>query len=252
MISRPSGKEIRPSARARGTVELTVLSEIWDAQAADWSRFARDPELDRAHYRFNLAAFLELLPPPGRATLDLGCGEGRVGAELVPRGHEVVGIDASPGMVEFATERHEALVADASQLPFADASFDLVVAYMSLMDIDPMPAAVGEAARVLEAGGRLCVAITHPVNTAGGFDGDRPDARFLIESSYLAERLRDDPWQRDGVRLRFACHHRPLEAYSRALEDAGLAIEAVREPPHPGDERWSRVPLFLHLRARKP
>ena len=57
----------------------------------------------------------------------------------------------------------------------------------------------------------------------------------------------------------FHSRHRPLEAYSRVLEGAGLSIEAIREPAVPagpalGSERtkrWRRVPLFLHLRARK-
>lgn len=46
---------------------------------------------------------------------------------------------------------------------------------------------------------------------------------------------------------------RDLAARGRALEEAGLAIEALREPPPPGDEphRRRRIPLFLLWRARK-
>jgi hypothetical protein len=51
----------------------------------------------------------------------------------------------------------------------------------------------------------------------------------------------------------------PLEAYARALGQSGLLIEAIREPVPseelsdrlPGYQRWRRVPLFLHMRARK-
>jgi hypothetical protein len=50
----------------------------------------------------------------------------------------------------------------------------------------------------------------------------------------------------------FVLHH-PLEAYSRALERAGLAIDAIREPQHPDPhDDWSRLPLFLHVRAVRP
>ncbi len=53
--------------------------------------------------------------------------------------------------------------------------------------------------------------------------------------------------------------HRPIEAYSRALETAGLLIEAIRETrapdavvaARPDERRWQRIPLFLHLRAVK-
>ena len=58
---------------------------------------------------------------------------------------------------------------------------------------------------------------------------------------------------RDGIRFTFASRRYPLEAYSRALEDAGLAIEGLREPPLPGSggHRRTRIPLFLLWRATK-
>jgi hypothetical protein len=54
--------------------------------------------------------------------------------------------------------------------------------------------------------------------------------------------------------------HRPLEAYSRALEAAGLLTEAIREPSaparvvadSPGQRRWPRIPSLPHRRAAKP
>jgi len=83
----------------------------------------------------------------------LGCGEGRLGPVLRSLGHRVVGVDASPTMVRLAAtcEVPElAVVADAAALPFCRSGFDLVVAYMSLHDIDRMPQAVAEIARVLD------------------------------------------------------------------------------------------------------
>ena len=53
------------------------------------------------------------------------------------------------------------------------------------MDVDDLPSAVAEAARVLEPGGRLCACVTHPINDAGRFETDDPDARFVIDGSYL-------------------------------------------------------------------
>jgi SAM-dependent methyltransferase len=229
-----------------------TLREAWDEQAAEWTRFARDPRGDHANLEFNIPAFFELVPPSGRGTLDLGCGEGRVGAELARRGHPVVGIDSSPGMVAAAAELIEAKVADAAALPFADATFDLVVAFMSLQDMDDMPAAVRETARVLARGGRFCFAIVHPINFSGRFESKDPEAAFVIRGSYFEPYRYDDIVERDGFRIHFAAIRRPLESYSRALEAAGLLVEAMREPPHPSNARWSRVPLFLHVRAVKP
>lgn len=235
-----------------------TLGEAWDRQAEEWARFVRTPDRDRTNERFNVPRLLELLPPPGRATLDLGCGEGRLGRELVRLGHRVVGVDVSPRMVELAAECHQAVVADASTLPFADASFDLVTAFMSLMDMDDMAGAVKEAARVLEPDKPLCFSVTHPMNTAGRFAEREADAPFVVTGSYFDERRADETWERDGIRIEFAAMHRPLDAYAGALEAAGFLIERLREHSFPPDAwrdetsaRWTRVPLFLHVRAVK-
>jgi SAM-dependent methyltransferase len=150
-------------------------------------------------------------------------------------------------------------LADAAALPLDDGCADLAVAFMSLQDIDQMPAAVAEAARVLEPGGRLCLAIVHPINSAGGFEQATADARFVIPGDYLAPFRYADTVERDGLRMTFRSHHRPLEAYFAALEAAGLLIEALREPALPDHaivsgtgRRWQRLPYFLHLRALRP
>jgi SAM-dependent methyltransferase len=161
------------------------MQEGWHAEAAAWAQFARGGQ-DRSHAGINLPAFLELLPPPGQRALDLGCGEGRMGRLLRPRGYRVTGVDASPAMVRLAVTHQSpepAVVGDAARLPFRDGSFDLVVAYMCLHDIDATPAAVGEIARVLAPWGRLCAAVPHPVSSAGSFQGDDEAAPFVIPGS---------------------------------------------------------------------
>jgi SAM-dependent methyltransferase len=235
----------------------------WETEAANWAAFARTPGYDRAHEQINLPPFLALLPEPGLATLDLGCGEGRLSRLLAGRGHRMVGVDAAPTIVRFAATHQQAqpvIQGDAAALPFRDEAFDLVVAYMCLHDIDAMPDAVAEAGRLLRPGGRLCAAIPHPVNTAGGYETRDGDARFVITESYLDAHPTQDAVERGGIRLTFHSEHRPVEAYSRALERAGLLIEAIREvrapdevvARNPAQRRWQRIPLFLHLRAVKP
>jgi SAM-dependent methyltransferase len=227
------------------------LKDFWDEQSESWGRFARTPGHDVFHEEFNFPAFLELVPPPGRKTLDLGCGEGRVGSALADRGHTIVGVDSSPGMVELARERHEAHVADAAELPFEDASFDLVISYMSLMNFDDPEAAVAEAARLLEPGGRLCVATLHPIDGAGHFVADDdPEAAFVIEGSYFDPEPKLWRSERDGIEMRFWDRTLSLERHFRAHEDAGLLVEAVREPRPPAGRRL-RIPLLLHTRALK-
>ncbi len=155
-----------------------------------------------------------------------------------------------------ADEQSSYIRADAAALPFADESFDLVVFYNTLMDIDEMELSVLEAARVLRHGGALCACVTHPLADAGRYESADSDARFIIEGTYLGERR----WlaieiERGGARMNFAGWAYPLEGYFGAMERAGFVIQAVREPSaneDGDDKRWRRIPLFLMWRAVKP
>lgn len=239
------------------------LGAAWDEQARSWTRWAREPGHD-SYWRFGRAAFFDLLPPPGRLTLDVGCGEGRVSRDLAAIGHRVVGIDASRTMVQEALAARQegpVLVADAAALPLVDQCCDLVVAHMSLQDVDDMAAAIHEMARVLEPGGCLCLAIVHPINSAGQFESLDPDSPFVIRGSYLDSTQYVDHIESGDLAITFASTHRPLEEYFGALEAAGFAVESLREvpvddasekaDPARGRARWRRLPLFLDLRAVK-
>jgi len=236
------------------------LSEHWERHAADWTRWAREPDHD-SYWRFHRERFFELLPPPGRLTLDVGCGEGRLARDLKECGHHVRAFDASPSLVEAARTADPSLdvrQADAAALPVEDGASDLVVSFMVLMDLDDLAGVVRESARVLEAGGRFCIAITHPINSAGDFEAKEPDSAFVIKESYFEQRRRDLRAERDGLTMPFVDLHRPLQDYGTALERADLLIERIREIPDDEDPpqresqlRWQRLPLFLHLRAVK-
>jgi SAM-dependent methyltransferase len=221
----------------------------FEDRAQGWLAWARTPGHD-AYWTYR-DAFFALVPTPSRATLEVGCGEGRVSRDLVARGHRVTGLDASPTLLRAASaadpaSRYVKGVAEA--LPFPDGAFDLVVAYNSLMDVADMPAAVGEAARVLAPGGRLCVCVTHPMADAGTWVDE---THFAITEPYLERRDMHVPVERDGLQFVFEGPACPLQDYVAALEAAGLAIEAIREPADPAGGRWARVPMFLMWRAAK-
>lgn len=199
-----------------------------DAYAA-WARSGEDWS-----FALVLPPLLELLPPPPARVLDVGCGEGRVGAELVRRGYGVVGVDASPRMVELAREHHDAVVADARSLPFDSESFDVVVTVNALMEIDELEAVVQEAARVLRVGGVLCAVVEHPAAS-----GPRV-ARY----SQPERHTWPVTWR--GVHLGLGGVHRPLVEYSVALERAGFRIDALRETGREGFD-----PLQLAIRASR-
>jgi SAM-dependent methyltransferase len=230
------------------------LRGAWERNAADWVRWARKPGHD-SYWRFHRRRFLDLVPPAGRLTLDVGCGEGRVTRDLKELGHRVVGLDASETMVAAARDADPSgdyLVADAAALPFPDGQADLVVAFMSLMDVDDMVAAVRELARVLEPGGILALAVVHPINSAHGVDHEHPDDHLVLTEDYFDRRRYSDFIERDDVKMTFESRHYTLQDYFDALLGAGFQVKELREIGDPQHPRWSRYPLFLHMLLTRP
>lgn len=234
-----------------------TLRDAWEAEARNWIAWARAPGHD-SYWLFHRDRFLELLPPPPRRVVDIGCGEGRLPRDLKQRGYDVMAFDGSPTLVHAAREAdpdgaYE--VADAAALPMADTSVDLAIAFLTLHDIDDLAGAIREAARVLVPGGELCLAIVHPINSAGTFESRTPDAPFVIRGAYLGEHGYSDTVERNGLQMTFTSRHRPLDTYFAALESAGFLVNRLVEigdTTDPADDRWQRLPLFLHIRAIKP
>ena len=229
----------------------------WEAEAENWVRWARSPGHD-AYWYYRDAFFDAVVPPPRRTTLEVGCGEGRVTRDLTARGHRVVAVDGSATLLRHAAEADPGgryVRGDASSLPVADASVDIVVAYNTLMDFDDMPRAVSEIARVLERGAVFCICVTHPLFDTGSVEDVGGTPVFVMREPYLGRRRFELSVTRRGLAMRFRGWSHALEDYFSALSGAGFVVEALREPvPSPGIDdpgHWRRVPMFLHLRAVK-
>lgn len=233
------------------------MRRAWDVHAEEWIAWVRTPGHD-SYEQFHRNRFFELLPSPGRLTLDLGGGEGRVSRDLAALGHRVVMFDGSPTLARAALDHSVSVpagLADVARLPVSSGVADLAVAFMSLHDVDDLQEAIDESARVLRPGGRLCGAIVHPINSAGGFEDSRNGETppFVIRDNYLSRFRYSEAIEREGLPMTFHSAHRPLEAYSRALEAAGYVVEAMREVGDESDAgKWSRIPMFLDFRARRP
>jgi ubiquinone/menaquinone biosynthesis C-methylase UbiE len=230
------------------------VSDSWPDLAGQWLAWSRTPGHDVFFTELNLPWLAELIetgPHLPRRTLDIGCGEGRLGRWLAQRGHRVCGIDISPGLAQAARESggyEEIVSASASELPWPDASFDLAIACMTLQDMTDPVGAITEAARVLAPGGALCVAMPHPVN--------RPPQA----TDYFADFRARETIERGGVSMQFDWVERPLAVFTDAIFSAGFVIEDLREPRPSAEtvervpelERAARLPFFLHLRCRLP
>jgi SAM-dependent methyltransferase len=97
---------------------------------------------------------------PGQRVLDAGCGSGELVGLALLRGCEVAGTDLAPGMIELcrATNQLERATfheASTEELPFPDASFDIVISSMSIHFCDDVDKAFRELRRVVKPGGRI-------------------------------------------------------------------------------------------------
>jgi SAM-dependent methyltransferase len=191
--------------------------------------------------------------------LDVGCGEGRFCRMLQPLDIETVGIDPTEALLAHARELDPAgdyRLGRAETLDFPDGAFDLVVSYLTLIDIPDLAGAIGEMARVLKPGGSLLIANMPSFYTAGpptgwtvSADGTR---RFEIDN-YMDERADWVAWK--GVRIQN--WHRPLSTYMRLLLDQGLVLRYFDEPmPRGGDPvriaNYRRVPFLMMMEWHKP
>ncbi len=180
-----------PTPGAPGTDRTVLRTAAYaDADKLDDRRniYAyRQPEFDLVD------SVLDQLPVDGACrVLDMGCGPGTYSARLLDRSSTVspVAVDLSTGMLAAARAAGVAAVAsaDVTHLPFADDTFDAVMANHMLYHVDPIDSAVAEAHRVLRSGG-VFLAVTNAL------------AHFAEFDAVLAEVSGRDGWWRPSHRF---------------------------------------------------
>jgi len=167
--------------------------------------------------------------PPGRA-LDAACGTGRHARHLVDCGHDVVGVDLTPQMLDLARDRVRGarfVEADLTDIPADDDQFDLVVCGLALAHVADLGSAVSELARVTAPGGRLVVSVLHPFQALLGWHA---------------------PFEDEAGQRRFVREHGHTHAdYFAAFEHAGLCVRQCVEPSLTASEVAEKRRAFRHI-----
>jgi SAM-dependent methyltransferase len=205
----------------------------WDQSAAAWiAALGEHGDYTRTH----------ILDPVMRAriaargfasALDVGCGEGRFCRIMRQHGISTVGIDPTSALLDRA--RHLDPTGDyrcacAEELPFPDEQFDLVISYLSLIDIADAERAISEMARVLKRGGTLVIANLTSFASAAATGWVRDENGKAVHchpvDNYLDERAEWFEW--DGIRVKN--WHRPLSTYMSLLLKQDLRLTFFDEP----------------------
>jgi ubiquinone/menaquinone biosynthesis C-methylase UbiE len=151
MSANETGQVTRNAAEVYEEFFLPALFEQWASRVAD-------------------AAAIQ----PGRQVLDVACGTGVLARTIADRvgSAGVVGVDVNEGMLAVAKQKAPEIEwrhGRAEALPFASASFDVVVSQFGLMFFEDRRAALEEMLRVLRPGGRLAVAVWDSLDNTPGY-----------------------------------------------------------------------------------
>lgn len=294
IASRAGGTEPAPRP-ATDTTEAptpaltsTGLQTSWDHVAGWYDRLVGEGRSDH-HENVIVPGTLRLVRPARELrVLDLACGEGLLARRMTELGVEVVGVDASPKLVEAARRavRRGPSGAQNARFEVGDArrigelaaehqlgEFDVVSCVMALMNIEPIEPVLRGAASVLKPGGAFVAVILHPAFRSPGqtswawekpgqhgLQYRRVDGYLSIGQSEIV--MNPGRAAHGGERVTTWTFHRPIQAYVKALASAGLLVESLEEWPSlrhskPGpkarEENRARkeIPMFLGVRAVK-
>jgi ubiquinone/menaquinone biosynthesis C-methylase UbiE len=134
-----------------------VQGQLWGTGPDDWAEVI-EPLLRPVH----LAALAALAPLSGLSLLDAGCGAGLALRLAAEQGARVSGLDASAALLDVARGRlpdADLRVGGIEELPYDDATFDVVTAYNSIQYASDPKTAVAELARVARPDGRVAIEV---------------------------------------------------------------------------------------------
>ena len=260
-------------------LDHSAVGELWNANAEAWTTLTR-LGYDKYRDHINTPAFMDMLPDvTGLRGLDVGCGEGHNTRLVAQKGARLTALDIAGRFVRYAQEQEALeplgiayLRASTVEMPLADASFDFVMATMSMMDVPEQDRAIREVVRVLKPGGFFQFSILHPCFMTPRFKWvlDEAGQRVAMECGdyFSAEQGTIEEWTfgsaPDALKERFEKFRIPrffhtLSTWLNMLCAAGLTIEETAEP-FAGDESIAIYPSLaatrviacsLHVRCRK-
>jgi SAM-dependent methyltransferase len=235
---------------------MTEKPAAYETMAA---RYAANIDTKPHNAYYDRPAMLSLLPDvSGKKVLDAGCGPGVYAQWLVEHGAQVLGLDASPQMVELTRQR----VGDRAQFRVTDlsapldflqdATFDMVLSALTISYIADLNALFAEFARALRPAGLFVFSTHHPMSDFQYHGGNYFETAQVTET-WNSLSTPDMPFT-------VTFYRRSLTAITEALWQTGFVMERLIEPlPTPEFEqadpknyaKLMNQPGFIAIRARR-
>lgn len=207
----------------------------------------------------------------GMSILEIGCGEGFFARAFAKAGATVIASDIGKELIDVAKEKgggptyHVSPAEDLSWVkPYSQ---DVVVAVLTLQNMEKIEPVMKEVARVLKKGGRFIFVLNHPAfripkATHWGFD-ENASTQYRRVDAYLSarkEKMDMHPGRKGSTSFTYS-FHRSLQDYMKSIRAAGLAITRLEEwISHKTSERGPRekaentarkeFPLFMMIEAK--
>ncbi len=249
----------------------TQKTTSWGGEA-DWYSDHVEQD-DTYHAKVLLPNIVRIVTPKkGQDVLEIGCGEGFFARTLAQEGSSVTACDIAPELIEIGKKKGGSVsyrVSKAQDLSWVkEKSFDVVLAVLTLQNMERIDTVMKEVRRVLKPNGRFIFVLNHPAiripkASHWGYD-EEEKIQYRRLDAYLSQRklaIDMHPGKKQKQTSVTYSFHRSLQEYMKVLKGADFCItrleewisHKVSEPgPKAKAENMARkeFPLFMMLETR--
>jgi ubiquinone/menaquinone biosynthesis C-methylase UbiE len=247
---------------------MKKIKTSWGKEAEWYSVHLEDD--GTYHRKVILPNALRLVEPKkGQKILEIGCGEGFFARALAEKGSEVVACDISPELIAVAQKKEgnvEYRISEAQDLSWAKNKYDVVLAVLTLQNMEKLEDVMKEVRKVLKENGRFIFILNHPViripkASHWGFDKEAHIQYRRLDSYLSSRRVEMDMHPGKNEKSVTYSFHRSLQDYMKVLRSAGFCIVRIEEwishktsepGPRAKAENAARkeFPLFMAIEAQ--